>query len=81
MDYKIFYDKASNQVTWSLLTGSTNNATSYIDNTNFKVGNNYYFKILPWTDFGSGLFNSTSFGIWAAIVPSGLSAPTTTLNY
>lgn len=66
--------------TWVVLTQSTNNDTTYVEG-NFKTGTLYYFKIVPWNDFGQGLFNSTAFGVWAAIPPSGLSPPSTTLNY
>lgn len=41
----------------------------------------YYFRVIPWNDFGLGLFNSTTFGIYAAIAPSGQGPPTTTLTY
>ncbi len=34
-----------------------------------------------WNDFGLGTANSTIFGIWAAIPPTGLAPPTTFLNY
>jgi hypothetical protein len=63
------------------LIGTTNNITSYYENSaNFKTGTQYFFKIVPWNDFGNGLFWSNPYGIWAAILPTGLAAPTTTLN-
>ncbi len=68
-------------MTWYVLTQTTNNATSYIDYTNFKMGTLYQFRIIPWNDFGTGVFNSTTFGIYAAIVPTGQAPPTTTLTY
>ncbi len=36
---------------------------------------------MPWNDFGNGNIWSNAFGIWTAIVPSGMNAPSTTLNY
>jgi hypothetical protein len=55
VDYKINYDKASGGTTWVQLIGSTNNITSYFENSsNFKTGNLYQFKIVPWNDFGNG---------------------------
>jgi len=36
---------------------------------------------VPWNDFGNGVLWTNPFAIWAAIVPSGLAAPTTTLNF
>jgi hypothetical protein len=61
---------------------STNNATSYqeLNTVNFKTGNYYQFKVQAFNDFGAGSF-SANFGIWAAIPPSGLAAPSTTLNF
>ena len=47
----------------------------------YKTGSKYHFKVQAWNDFGLGTANSSSFGIWAAIVPSGLDAPTTSLSY
>lgn len=82
VDYKIQYDKASGGSTWVQLIGTTNNITSYFENSsNFKVGNLYQFKIVPWNDFGNGQFWSNAFGIFAAVAPSGLAPPTTTLNF
>ncbi len=81
VDYKIQYDKASGQTTWAQLVVTTNNATSYQETstTNFKMGSLYYFKVQAFNDFGSGPFSAT-FGMWAAIPPTGLAAPTTSLN-
>ena len=47
---------------------------------NFKTGYLYYFKVQAFNDFGAGPFSAT-FGIWCAIPPTGLNAPTTSLNY
>lgn len=44
------------------------------------MGSLYYFKVQAFNDFGSGPFSAT-FGMWAAIPPTGLAAPTTSLNY
>lgn len=80
VDYRVYYDKATG--TWTLLNPTTANATSYFEaSANFKVGLFYSFKVQAWNDFGIGVSNSSSFGLWTAIVPSGLAAPTTSLNY
>ncbi len=39
VDYRIQYDKGSGGTTWIQLIGTTNNATSYFENSsNFKTG-------------------------------------------
>lgn len=82
VDYRIQYDKASNGATWTQLIGTTNNVTSYFENSsNFKTGSYYQFRIVPWNDFGNGILWTNPFGIYAAIVPSGLAPPTTTLSF
>jgi hypothetical protein len=75
------YDKNSNGVNWYNLTTSTNNLTTFTDTVNFVngTGKNYQFKVAAFNDFGIGPYSS-SFTIWAAINPSGLADPTTTLN-
>ena len=78
------YDKNSNGVNWYNLTTSTNNYTNYTDTITFangtnSTGKNYQFKVAAFNDFGIGPFSS-AFNIWAAIAPSGLADPTTTLN-
>lgn len=47
---------------------------------NFKTGFLYHFRVQAFNDFGLGPF-SAAFGIWCAIPPTGLAAPTTSLNY
>lgn len=79
IDYKVFYDKGTNQATWSVWTATTSNASSYMD-TGFKTGLKYFFKVIPYNDFGNGLYNSSIIGIWAGDMPAGLNEPTTTLN-
>jgi hypothetical protein len=46
----------------------------------FKTGVFYSFRVQAFNDFGSGPFSS-NFGIWAAIPPTGLAAPSTSLNF
>jgi len=43
------------------------------------MGKAYQFKVAAFNDLGVGP-QSTSFTVWAAISPSGLADPTTTLN-
>lgn len=43
------------------------------------MGKSYQFKVAAFNDFGIGP-QSSSFVIWTAIPPTGLSDPTTTLN-
>jgi len=47
----------------------------------YKTGNLYSFKVQAWNDFGLGAQNSSVFGIWTAIPPTGLAAPTTSMAY
>lgn len=81
VDYIIQFDRNTNGVNWFNLTTSTNSLTTFTDSANFvnATGRNYLFRIAAFNDFGVGPFSSP-FNIWAAISPSGLSDPTTTLN-
>ena len=46
----------------------------------FKTGPQYFFKVLAYNNFGSSPSNSSIFGIWPGLVPSGLSDPITSLT-
>lgn len=76
VDYKVYYDKATGGTTWSLLTDSTTNLTTFTNNAVFTVGKAYQFKVAAFNDFGIGP-QSVPFTIWTAIAPSGLADPTT----
>ena len=79
VDYIVYFDKNSLGVNWFTLTPSTTNLTTYTDSSSFTTGKNYQFKVAAFNDFGIGP-SSAAFTIWAAIAPSGLADPTTTLN-
>ncbi|TNV75036.1 hypothetical protein FGO68_gene6423 [Halteria grandinella] len=79
VDYKVYFDKSTGGTSWYTLTDTTTNLTTYTDSSSFGVGKAYQFKVAAFNDFGVGP-QSTAFTVWAAIAPSGLADPTTTLN-
>lgn len=56
VDYKVYYDKATNGASWTTLASTTSNLTTYTntDATLFLTGKNYQFKISAFNDFGEG---------------------------
>lgn len=78
VDYKVYYDKGTNN--WITLSETTSNETQYIniDPSVFPVGKSWQFKVAAWNDFGVGP-QSSAFVIWTAVIPSGLAEPTTAL--
>jgi len=76
VDYKIYWNQGALVNSWALLTSTTNSATSYTTSTSIITGHQYQFMVEAFNTFGSSP-NSTVAIVYAAISPSGLSAPTT----
>jgi Fibronectin type III domain len=77
VDYAVYWDQGSS--TWTQLASSTSGATTYTTSTTLTEGGAYQFKVAATNDFGSGP-QTSAITVYAAVAPSGLSAPTTTYN-
>jgi hypothetical protein len=54
VDYIVYFDKATGGATWSVLTSSTANQTTWTDTTSWTTGKSYQFKVAAFNDFGVG---------------------------